>query len=480
MGKKHAVVFVGLIIGAASCVSNASDDSNGGGPGAQDGGTRDGATCDGGSCTNPTCPTGFADCDGDPSNGCETNTVTDVANCGACNTACGAANTTSAPTCVKSTCVFACTPGFMHCSTNPSQGCETTEDGSNCETCGHSCGGAACNAGVCGTIDIATGQNAPMGISVDFNNIYWAENGADKIRRAGLNDAVCAGNACTFIADTTAAVEYFITGNTSVPRHNPLATSSNGSVVFFTCKDTSGTGQTGALAVSVGGGSVFLSGGGSGASYSILAENGYVFYTNRTGTEGVSTWDGNVEHQPDVATVQSTGQIPGVDALASDTGRLYFADGANGLIFVQTESLFPNKTTNTSASPCDMNQAGTSPCPKAISAPGVMLVAASTGRLYWSDATTIHRYKFLDQTSAIVATNQSVVQLKADASGVYWANSSDNSFRSAKPTDATCDGAACTTVVATGTGTTPSGLALDAQNIYVSFSGSGLVTKRVK
>lgn len=472
------------ILVVTSCLGGGPGDSSDAGTSSssQDGGVGDGASACSGSACPGACPTGFADCDNDPSNGCETNIATDAANCGACGAACGAANTKAPPTCDQGACAFSCKPGYLHCASASSLGCDTHEDASSCGACGHSCGASACTSSfVCAPVDIATGQNTPMGISVDTGSIYWAEYGADKIRRAGLDDAVCAGNACAVLADTTAAVEYFITGDVKAARHNPLATSSDGSKVYFTCKDTSGTGQTGALSVSVGGGEVDLSGGGSGASYSILAENGYVFYTNHTGTDGLSTWDGDKIHTPDVATTQSTGQTPGADALASDTGRLYFADNANGLIFVRTESDFPNETSNTSAQPCDMNQAGTSPiCSKVISAPGVTLVAVANGVLFWSDTTSLHRYKFLDQSSAVVATNQSIVLLKADSSGVYWANSSDNSFRMAKATDATCDGAACKLVIDGTVGTTPSGLALDSANIYVSYSGSGLVAKRVK
>ena len=49
-------------------------------------------TCDAGRCAL-TCETGRGDCDGDPTNGCETDTATDPRNCGACLTTCGAGDT---------------------------------------------------------------------------------------------------------------------------------------------------------------------------------------------------------------------------------------------------------------------------------------------------------------------------------------------------------------------------------------------------
>lgn len=46
------------------------------------------------------CDKGFSDCDGDPGNGCERPTATDVMNCGACGHAC----TGQSPACIDSHC----------------------------------------------------------------------------------------------------------------------------------------------------------------------------------------------------------------------------------------------------------------------------------------------------------------------------------------------------------------------------------------
>jgi hypothetical protein len=46
-------------------------------------------TCTNGACTE-VCSVGFADCDNDPSTGCEAQLSSDVANCGVCGTHCGA------------------------------------------------------------------------------------------------------------------------------------------------------------------------------------------------------------------------------------------------------------------------------------------------------------------------------------------------------------------------------------------------------
>lgn len=54
--------------------------------------------CDQNNCI---CKEGFADCDGDPSNGCEIDLMSDSNNCGACNEQCEASETCNGGTCVS-------------------------------------------------------------------------------------------------------------------------------------------------------------------------------------------------------------------------------------------------------------------------------------------------------------------------------------------------------------------------------------------
>nr|MBK7070110.1 hypothetical protein [Deltaproteobacteria bacterium] len=110
-------------------------------------------------CLNGTCGVGacnapFGDCDSSGANGCETNTQTDLAHCGACNRACPArANATT--TCASGACGFTCTPGFSDCDGDASNGCEvnTATSTTSCGACGRACnppnGTASCAAGVC-------------------------------------------------------------------------------------------------------------------------------------------------------------------------------------------------------------------------------------------------------------------------------------------------------------------------------------------
>ena len=109
------------------------------------------AVCVNGACQMGPCDAGYANCDGNTANGCETHVLTSTANCGACGTPCILPNATTA--CVNGTCqIAACNSGFADCDGNAANGCETNllTDVSNCGSCGQSASdGLPCTADVC-------------------------------------------------------------------------------------------------------------------------------------------------------------------------------------------------------------------------------------------------------------------------------------------------------------------------------------------
>jgi hypothetical protein len=118
--------------------------------------------CVSGTCAIATCDAGFADCDGNPVNGCETNTKTTIGSCGACGNVCSVANGT--PACVNGACAVAtCSTGFGNCNNNPGDGCETNKNTSvdNCGACGAVCNlpnaNEACISGACAVASCQAG-----------------------------------------------------------------------------------------------------------------------------------------------------------------------------------------------------------------------------------------------------------------------------------------------------------------------------------
>lgn len=91
----------------------------------------DGANCPGGTCTAGTCicKDGFKDCDGAVRTGCEVNTDTDPANCGACDNQCpGLGRPNVRVTCSGGLCTRACRGDFYDVDNDLATGCEVEDD----------------------------------------------------------------------------------------------------------------------------------------------------------------------------------------------------------------------------------------------------------------------------------------------------------------------------------------------------------------
>ncbi len=117
-------------------------------------------------CPSSACPPGYADCNGDPADGCEVNVASSDDNCGACGVRC-AAEAGSSPentraVCTKGVCALECkgrdliftTDGtWANCGAPITDGCltRTSCDVDNCGGCGIRCGaGIPCHGGTCG------------------------------------------------------------------------------------------------------------------------------------------------------------------------------------------------------------------------------------------------------------------------------------------------------------------------------------------
>jgi len=144
------------------------------------------------------CPTGYADCDGNKQNKCETNIQNNVNACGACGKVCSFPNATSA--CVNGSCqVSACSAGYGNCDGTPSNGCETDlkTNVNNCGACGKVCSlpnaTCSCESGSCA---IATCSAT----SRDCDGL--ANNGCEANVTADARNCGECGNTC-YVANGT-------------------------------------------------------------------------------------------------------------------------------------------------------------------------------------------------------------------------------------------------------------------------------------
>lgn len=124
------------------CETNTTNDPNNcGGCGNDCMATNAASACNNSQCTIKQCDANFGDCDNDPSNGCETDVSSSIEHCGSCNVKCSKAGATSA-SCTGSACdPPVCDPSHLDCDGDHTNGCETDITlAANCGACGNSCG----------------------------------------------------------------------------------------------------------------------------------------------------------------------------------------------------------------------------------------------------------------------------------------------------------------------------------------------------
>jgi hypothetical protein len=108
-------------------------------------------------CAVQSCNDGWGDCNGDPSDGCETNLQSDPNNCLSCGRSCavagGVGECSLDPTCSLTPCckIARCEPPFRDCNQTYTDGCEidTADDPANCGDCNEACPSGVCAGGNC-------------------------------------------------------------------------------------------------------------------------------------------------------------------------------------------------------------------------------------------------------------------------------------------------------------------------------------------
>jgi len=142
-------------------------------------------------CVRGDCLPSFGDCDGQPSNGCETS-LTTLAACGSCAGRC-VAGPNALPTCDTGVCAIAeCVGNYEDCDEDVATGCEQSlDDPGNCGGCGVDCGTLPNATGTCGE----TGCEGIVctGAFQDCNGL--AEDGCEALFSDPANCGAC-GVAC--------------------------------------------------------------------------------------------------------------------------------------------------------------------------------------------------------------------------------------------------------------------------------------------
>ena len=111
-------------------------------------GRRNDVACVSGACKS-VCSGSFTDCENGTVDGCETDTNASNAHCGACANPCSPPN--AIPHCTSGVCqIGSCLSGWVDCDGEASNGCETPDQSTTCIKCGLStCCGNACIAPFC-------------------------------------------------------------------------------------------------------------------------------------------------------------------------------------------------------------------------------------------------------------------------------------------------------------------------------------------
>lgn len=195
--------------GAGADEEDAGTGADAGAPG-DDGGASDdaGPVDDGGALS---CPSGFADCNGDPADGCEVNTREDSAHCGGCGMACDASTSACrAEACIEGRCESVdlgpdtvCRPARGPCDVpercDGSGTCSAdavVEDGTACPDDGDVCTLDVCQSGTCAhpPIDFETNPDHCGGCGFACPADTTCEGGRCQLRDPDVSrpDARCA------------------------------------------------------------------------------------------------------------------------------------------------------------------------------------------------------------------------------------------------------------------------------------------------
>lgn len=195
-----------VVLGGVGCLASCSSDGPSTDTQNGDGGTSTSTGAEGGTTTedasSKACDQGRADCNGVASDGCEVDVTADALHCGKCGAACSTKGGT--PSCVDGACRIACAPGYADCNGDVVDGCESNLmiDPQHCGSCDLACtagdGGSGgtdvCNNGGCGVL--CDGNHANLNGRID--------DGCEVDLRTDANNCGTVGTVCSDVPGGTA------------------------------------------------------------------------------------------------------------------------------------------------------------------------------------------------------------------------------------------------------------------------------------
>lgn len=385
----------------------------------------------------PLCPPTFADCDSDPTNGCEGALETSVESCGACGVRCDA-GAHEVPICAAGACTRVCEAGFADCDGDLASGCEAelSSDAVNCGACGVSCA-EVCAKGACDVTALATGQAQPVFLALDDASVYWGNVGLTP--GAGtLMKVSKVGGAAVTLAEGQLVPRTVAVDATSVYWVNFGAPGGGGGAVMKVAKDggapiTLASDQEAPWGLAVAGGAVYWTSaseiltiqgadppampivlaGGQKRPLDIAVVGSEVYWVN-TGTSGdPPSSDGEIMRM-------SQGGAPTVlvSGLAQPSGLI--ADEAGGYLYWHAGGAILRKPLGGGPEEVFLD---------ALALPPWELAVDAT-TLYWTTATllggTVSAASLETRRETVLAPNQTYLwDVAVDAEHVYWTSVGD-------------------------------------------------------
>jgi hypothetical protein len=282
-------------------------------------------------------------------------------------------------------------------------------DSNNCGRCGRSCGVGVCSLGQCPLVTIESNQSHPVSLAVDATSVYWTNYGDGSANASGGSvnyDLLVGGSPNT------------INGATNLPNLGGIVVS-GANLMWAVGGATDGTGKIG---ISVNKGTAADVVTGENYPISIVTDGTTVFWT-ATGTSAAlpAYSDGALRKANAVASsiASNVGNATGLNrpsVLFLLSSTLFFSEGGTSL--PSTDGRIDRIPTTGAVSPTNLASTQATP----------FGVAADASYVYWcnTSGTSVVKVPVGGGSSVAIASSQkNPSQILVDSTGIYWTNRGD-------------------------------------------------------